>query len=192
MPASHWRQVTATLMRRMCKSHGVHPLQIWRLECKSSVRGSRHSQVSAHSVSALSVSYMVAKLLWVCDFTVSRSSDTGLALCRSCRARLDLHNNRRRKRGESGSETYRSSARLERRLGEQLHQRISTRSRSRRSARKPRSDSSDVSLPGFFKHPLSPHESEPTSVSSCTGASASAPAPAPGASPGSPAATPLM
>ena len=65
-------------------------------------------------------------------------------LCRSCRARLDLHNNRRRKRGESGSETYRSSARLERRLGEQLHQRISTRSRSRRSARKARSDSSEV------------------------------------------------
>ena len=66
---------------------------------------------------------------------------------RSCRARLDLHNNRRRKRGESGSETYRSSARLERRVGEQLHQRISTRSRSRRSTRKARSDSSEVILP---------------------------------------------
>ena len=79
---------------------------------------------------------------------VSGSSEVYWALCRSCRARLDLHNNRRRKRGESGSETYRSSARLERRLGEQLHQRISTRSRSRRSARKPRSDSSDVSSRG--------------------------------------------
>ena len=77
-------------------------------------------------------------------------------MCRSCRARLDLHNNRRRKRGESGSETYRSSARLERRLGEQLHQRISTRSRSRRSARKARSDSSEVtSCPASWPtHPI--------------------------------------
>ena len=73
-------------------------------------------------------------------------------LSRSCRARLDLHNNRRRKRGESGSETYRSSARLERCLGEQLHQRISMRARSRRSARKTRSDTSDVGAP----HQLDP------------------------------------
>ncbi len=73
-----------------------------------------------------------------------RSVPLGWYTCRSCRARLDLHNNRRRKRGETGSETYRSSARLERRLGEQLHQRISTRARSRRSTRKARSDSSEV------------------------------------------------
>ena len=72
------------------------------------------------------------------------TSSQKASLSRSCRARLDLHNNRRRKRGESGSETYRSSARLERRLGEQLHQRISTRARSRRSTRKTRSETSDV------------------------------------------------
>ena len=51
---------------------------------------------------------------------------------RSCRARLDLHNNRRRKRGEAGDGSFRSSARLERRLGDALHARVSPRTRARR------------------------------------------------------------
>ncbi|CAL8463580.1 g3114 [Coccomyxa elongata] len=57
---------------------------------------------------------------------------------RSCRARLDLHNNRRRKRGEAGDGSFRSSARLERRLGDTLHSHVSPRTRARRTATRSR------------------------------------------------------